>query len=446
MKNDFIKEMCNLIYENNFISDELYDELDVKRGLRNKNGTGVLVGLTKIGSVLGYSVQEGKKIPEEGKLYYRGFLLQDVLKEFGEESGEERFFCFEKTMFLILFGKIPTNFELKMFNSTLKEYRTLPDEFIENFILRQPSTDIMNQLQRTVLCLYTIDKEPDNTSLENLIDQAIHLIAKFPSLLVYSYHAVNHKHFNSSLVIHHPVEEYSIAQNILHMLRPDSNFTESEAEILDLILLIHAEHGGGNNSTFTSHVVSSTGTDTYSSVSASIGSLKGPLHGGANSMVSNMIEDIKKNCNYTDEELLKDYIRKMYMGEVFDKSGKIYGMGHAIYTISDPRAVILKKKAYEIAKEKGELEEFQLFSNIERFTKEIGKELKGEHFEICANVNLYSGFVYKLLDIPQNIFTPLFALARIASWNAHRIEQITSDKKIIRPAYKAIDANGKLLV
>jgi len=436
MKSDFIKEMCNLIHENNFISNELYDELDVKRGLRNKNGTGVLVGLTKIGSVQGYSVQEGKKIPEKGRLYYRGFLIEDILKEFGEE----RFFSFEKTMFLLLFGKIPTNFELKMFNSTLKEYRTLPDEFIENFILRQPSKDIMNQLQRTVLCLYSIDSNPDDTSLENLINQALHLIAKFPSLLVYSYHD-----FNQSFIIHNPIEEYSIAQNILHMLRPDSSFTDSEAEILDLILLIHAEHGGGNNSTFTSHVVSSTGTDTYSSVSASIGSLKGPLHGGANSMVSNMIEDIKKNCNYTDEAFLKEYIRKIFMGEAFDRSGKIYGMGHAIYTISDPRAVILKKKAYELAKEKGQLEEFELFSNVEKFTKEIGKELKGENFEICANVDLYSGFVYKLLNIPKNIFTPLFALARIASWNAHRIEQITSDRKIIRPAYKAVDVNGKLL-
>ena len=441
MKSDFIKEMCNLIHENNFISNELYDELDVKRGLRNKNGTGVLVGLTKIGSVQGYSVQEGKKIPEKGRLYYRGFLIEDILKEFGEE----KFFSFEKTMFLLLFGKIPTNFELKMFNSTLKEYRTLPNEFIENFILRQPSKDIMNQLQRTVLCLYSIDSNPDDTSLENLINQALHLIAKCPSLLVYSYHAVHHQHFNQSFIIHNPIEEYSIAQNILHMLRPDSSFTDSEAEILDLILLIHAEHGGGNNSTFTSHVVSSTGTDTYSSVSASIGSLKGPLHGGANSMVSNMIEDIKKNCNYTDETFLKEYIKKIFMGEAFDKSGKIYGMGHAIYTISDPRAVILKKKAYELAKEKGQLEEFELFSNVEKFTKEIGKELKGENFEICANVDLYSGFVYKLLNIPKNIFTPLFALARIASWNAHRIEQITSDKKIIRPAYKAVDVNGKLL-
>lgn len=442
MKDDFIKEMCNLIQENNFISDELYNELDVKRGLRNKNGTGVLVGLTKIGSVLGYTVEDGKKIPQEGQLYYRGIKLEDVLSAYGDE----KFFSFERTMFLLLFGKIPTNFELKMFNSTLKEYRTLPDEFIENFILRQPSTDIMNQLQRNVLCLYTIDKDPDNISLENLIDQTLHLIAKFPSLLVYSYQATNHKHFNKSLIIHHPVEEYSIAQNILHMLRSDNQFTDFEAEILDLILVIHAEHGGGNNSTFTSHVVSSTGTDTYSSIAASIGSLKGPMHGGANSMVTKMVEYIKQNVNYNDKNKLKDYIRKIFNKEVFDKTGKVYGMGHAIYTLSDPRAVLLKKKAYELAKEKNALEEFELFNNIEKFTKEIGKELKGDSFEICANVDLYSGLVYKLLNIPQNIFTPLFALSRIASWNAHRIEQITSDKKIIRPAYKAIDINGKLLV
>ena len=349
-------------------------------------------------------------------------------------------------MFLLLFGKMPTNFELKMFNSSLKKYRTLPNEFIENFILRQPSKDIMNQLQRNILCLYTIDKNPDDTSLQNLIDQTLHLIAKFPSLLVYSYQAVNHKHNRNSLIIHHPVEEYSIAQNILHMLRPDNKFSDFEAEILDLTLVIHAEHGGGNNSTFTSHVVSSTGTDTYSSVSASIGSLKGPMHGGANAMVTKMVEYIKQNINYKDKNILKQFLKEIFLKNEFDKSGKVYGMGHAIYTLSDPRAVILKEKAYELAKEKNALDEFELFNNIEELTKEIGKELKGENFVICANVDLYSGLVYKLLNIPQNIFTPLFALARIASWNAHRIEQIVIDKKIIRPAYKAIDTEGKLLV
>ena len=445
MKSDFINELGTLFNQNNSISDDIYNKLDVKRGLRNKNGTGVLVGLTKIGSVLGYSVnEEGKKVPEEGKLYYRGISIDKLVEQFENEN--ERTFCFEKTMFLLLFGKVPSNFELKMFVSTLKEYRHLPDEFIEDFILRKPSADIMNQLQRAVLCLYTLDENPDDVSLSNLIDQSLNLIAKFPSLLVYCYQACNYKHFNKSLIIHNPVEEYSIAENILHMLRSDSKFTKLEAEILDLILVIHAEHGGGNNSTFTSHVISSTRTDTYSSISASIGSLKGPMHGGANSMVTKMIEDIKKNTNPYDEAKLKEYLKQMFEKKVFDKTGRIYGMGHAVYTISDPRAEVLKKKAFELAKEKNALEEFELFSNVEKFTKEIGKELKGEDFEICANVDLYSGFVYKLLNIPQNIFTPLFALARIASWNAHRMEQILVDKKLIRPAYKAIDEDGNIFL
>ena len=443
IKSDFINELGVMFTENNYISDDIYNKLNVKRGLRNKNGTGVLVGLTKIGSVLGYSIdKDGKKVPSEGKLYYRGIPIEKLVAQFRKEKT----FCFEKTMFLLLFGKVPSNFELKMFISTLKEYQHLPDEFIEDFILRKPGTDIMNQLQRSVLCLYTLDENPDDISLSNLIDQSLNLIAKFPSLLVYCYQACNYKHFNKSLIIHNPVEEYSIAQNILHMLRSDNNFTELEAEVLDLILVIHAEHGGGNNSTFTSHVVSSTRTDTYSSISASIGSLKGPMHGGANSMVTKMVEDIKKNTNPYDEVKLKEYLKKIFQKEVFDKKGRIYGMGHAVYTISDPRAVILKKKAYELAKEKKALEEFELFSSIEKLTREIGKELKGKNFEICANVDLYSGFVYKLLNIPQNIFTPLFALSRIASWNAHRMEQILVDKKLIRPAYKAIDENGNVFL
>ena len=443
MKTDFINELGVMFTENNSISDDIYNKLNVKRGLRNKNGTGVLVGLTKIGSVLGYSIdKDGKKIPADGKLYYRGISIEKLVSLFKKEKT----FCFEKTIFLLLFGKVPSNFELKMFISTLKEYQHLPDEFIEDFILRKPSTDIMNQLQRSVLCLYTLDENPDDVSLSNLIDQSLNLIAKFPSLLVYCYQACNYKHFNKSLIIHNPVEEYSIAQNVLHMLRSDNQFTELEAEVLDLILVIHAEHGGGNNSTFTSHVVSSTRTDTYSSISASIGALKGPMHGGANSMVTKMVEDIKKNTNPYDEVKLKEYLKKIFNKEVFDKKGRIYGMGHAVYTISDPRAVLLKKKAYELAKEKKALEEFELFSSIEKLTREIGKELKGKNFEICANVDLYSGFVYKLLNIPQNIFTPLFALSRIASWNAHRMEQILVDKKLIRPAYKAIDENGNVFL
>ena len=443
MKSDFINELGTLFNQNNSISNDIYNKLDVKRGLRNKNGTGVLVGLTKIGAVLGYSInEEGKKIPTEGRLYYRGIPIEKLLEEFEDDKT----FLFEKTMFLLLFGKVPSNFELKMFVSTLKEYRDLPDEFIEDFILRKPSKDIMNHLQRAVLCLYTLDENPDDVSLSNLIDQSLNLIAKFPSLLVYCYQASNYKHFNKSLIIHNPVEDYSIAENILHMLRSDSKFTKLESEILDLILVIHAEHGGGNNSTFTSHVISSTRTDTYSSISASIGSLKGPMHGGANSKVTKMIEDMKKNTNPYDEAKLKEYLKLIFQKKAFDREGRIYGMGHAVYTISDPRAEILKKKAYELAKEKNALEEFEIFSNVEKFTKEVGKELKGENFEICANVDLYSGFVYKLLNIPPNIFTPLFALSRIASWNAHRMEQILVDKKLIRPAYKAIDEDGNIFL
>lgn len=443
MKSDFINELGTLFNQNNSISNDIYNKLDVKRGLRNKNGTGVLVGLTKIGAVLGYSInEEGKKIPTEGRLYYRGIPIEKLLEEFEDDKT----FLFEKTMFLLIFGKVPSNFELKMFVSTLKEYRDLPDEFIEDFILRKPSTDIMNHLQRAVLCLYTLDENPDDVSLSNLIDQSLNLIAKFPSLLVYCYQASNYKHFNKSLIIHNPVEDYSIAENILHMLRSDSKFTKLESEILDLILVIHAEHGGGNNSTFTSHVISSTRTDTYSSISASIGSLKGPMHGGANSKVTKMIEDMKKNTNPYDEAKLKEYLKLIFQKKAFDREGRIYGMGHAVYTISDPRAEILKKKAYELAKEKNALEEFEIFSNVEKFTKEVGKELKGENFEICANVDLYSGFVYKLLNIPPNIFTPLFALSRIASWNAHRMEQILVDKKLIRPAYKAIDEDGNIFL
>ena len=442
MRKDFLESLTSLINKNNSIPLELYEELDVKRGLRNKNGTGVLVGLTKIGSVHGYRIENGVKIPEDGRLYYRGIELSNLISEFDKE----RRFSFEKTMFLLLFGKIPTSFELNFFTDLLKDLHSLPDEFVENFILRKPSMDVMNQLQRNILCLYTIDDNPDNTDLKNLIDQTLNIIAKFPSLLVYSYQACMHKHFNKSLVIHNPIENYSMAENILHMLRNDNSFTQIEAETLDLILVIHAEHGGGNNSTFTSHVVSSTETDTYSTISASIGSLKGPKHGGANYMVGKMIENIKSNIDYKNEEQLKNYIYKLFKKEVFDKKGLVYGMGHAIYTLSDPRAEVLKEKAYQLALEKDALDEYNLYTNIEKFTKQISKELKGSDFAICANVDLYSGFVYKLLGIPNSIFTPLFALSRIASWNAHRIEQLTSERKIIRPAYKAVDKDGKLIL
>jgi citrate synthase len=441
MDDKFLDSLSSIINQNNAIEPELYEKYDVKRGLRHKNGTGVLVGLTKIGSVHGYKIEDDKKIPEEGRLYYRDYELKKLAAVLKIEDR----FSFEKTMFLLLFGKIPTSSELNLFISSLNEFQNLPEEFTENFLLRKPSIDLMNQLQRAVLCLYTIDDNPDDISLNNLISQALSIIGKFPSILTYSYNAYRHKHFNDSLVIHNPRADLSIAENILYMFRHNNDFSRIESSTLDLLLVIHAEHGGGNNSTFTSHVVSSTGTDTYSAISAAIGSLKGPKHGGANYMVSKMINDIKENVGYSDQKKLKEYLRKILNQEAFDKSGLIYGMGHAIYTLSDPRAELLKEKAEELAKAKGKTEEFYLYKNIEKISKEVFKEIRGEDFEICANVDFYSGFVYKLLNIPEIMFTPLFATSRIASWNAHRIEQIVFDKKIIRPAYKAIDAEGNLL-
>ena len=441
MDDKFLDALSLIIKQNNNIEPELYEKLDVKRGLRHQNGTGVLVGLTKIGSVHGYNIKDGIKIPEVGKLYYRDYELASLASVLKLENR----FSFEKTIFLLLFGKIPTSVELNLFMSSLRELQNLPEEFTENFLLRKPSTDLMNQLQRAVLCLYTLDDNPDDISLNNLIRQALNIIGKFPSILTYSYHAYRHKHFNDSLVIHPPKDDLSIAENILYMLRHNNDFTRIESSTLDLLLVIHAEHGGGNNSTFTSHVVSSTGTDTYSAISASIGSLKGPKHGGANTMVSKMINNIKENVDYTNNEKLKKYLRKILAKEAFDGSGLIYGMGHAIYTLSDPRAELLKEKAEELAKSKNRLEEFEIYKNIEILTKELFKEIKGEHYAICANVDFYSGFVYQLLNIPESIYTPLFATSRIASWNAHRIEQIIFDKKIIRPAYKAVDGNGNVL-
>lgn len=442
MDDKFLDTLSLIINQNNNIEPELYEKLDVKRGLRHQNGTGVLVGLTKIGSVHGYKINDGIKIPEPGRLYYRDYELANLAAILKLENK----FSFEKTIFLLLFGKIPTVDELDLFMTNLCELQNLPEEFTENFLLRKPSKDLMNQLQRAVLCLYTIDDNPDDISLNNLIRQALNIIAKFPSLLTHSYHAYRHKHFNESLVIHSPKNNLSIAENILYMLRADSDFTEIESSALDLLLVIHAEHGGGNNSTFTSHVVSSTGTDTYSAVSAAIGSLKGPKHGGANAMVSKMINNIKENADCSDIVKLKKYLRKILTKEAFDGTGLIYGMGHAIYTLSDPRADLLKEKAKELAKSKNKLEEFELYKNIELLSKELFKEIRGEHYAICANVDFYSGFVYQLLNIPESIYTPLFATSRIASWNAHRIEQIIFDKKIIRPAYKAVDGEGNVLV
>lgn len=424
-----------LAMEHNQIPRTLYDKYNVKRGLRNPDGTGVVVGLTEVGEVHGYIVEEGDKIPHPGRLRYRGYDLYDIVEGFQKEDR----FGFEETSFLLLFGTLPTKAELENFNYYLGQHRALPDGFIEDTILKAPSEDIMNKLARSVLASYTFDDNPDSLDLDNVVKQSMSLIAQLPIMAAYAYQAKNHYFDRQSLHIHAPEPGFSTAENILRLLRPHMKFTKLEAEILDLSLVIHAEHGGGNNSAFTMHVVTSSGTDTYSSVSSAIGSLKGPLHGGANIKVRQMMEDAMSKIEHWDNaEEVEAYIRKILNKEAFDKSGLVYGMGHAIYTISDPRAVLLKKKARSLAIEKGREKEFHLYHLIETLTPRIFQEFKQTDRVMCANVDLYSGFVYNMLCIPWEMFTPIFAIARISGWCAHRIEEIVSGGKIIRPAYKAV--------
>jgi citrate synthase len=435
-----LNKLIEYAKENNKINPTYYDLYDIKRGLRNNNGTGVLVGLTEVGSVHGYVIEDDKKIPREGKLFYRGIEINELVNGFQEDKR----YGFEETIYLLLFGKLPTKEELDDFNKLLGSMRNLPHGFNENFILKLPSKDVMNLLQRTILFLYSLDDNPDDISINNIVKQSLYLIARFPTIIAYGYQAKVYNYDNKSLFIHPAREDYSTAENILHMSRADSKFSKIEAEILDLSLVMHAEHGGGNNSAFATHVVSSSGTDTYSAIATAVGSLKGPKHGGANIKVRNMIDNIKENVkNYSDKTELKSYLKKILNKEVFDKQGLIYGMGHAIYTLSDPRAMLLKEKARELAIDKDAVEEFELYENIELLTKELFLEQKNKI--ICANVDLYSGFVYSMLNIPQELYTPLFATARIASWCAHRIEQILSDKKILRPAYKNVSSINKYI-
>lgn len=428
--------------KNNFIKPETYNMFNIKRGLRNRNGTGVKVGLTKVGSVQGYKFDSNKKMPVDGELLYRGIKLMDIVKGF---QGQKRY-GFEECVYLLLFGELPTKENLDEFNELLDEWRRLPESFTENMILKIPSKDIMNKLQRSILVLYSHDDNPDDISVKNLLMQSIKLIARFPTIISYGYQAKAHYFENKSLFIHSPQSGIGTAENILFMIRPDNKYTKTEAEILDLCLVIHAEHGGGNNSAFTTHVVSSSGTDTYSAIAAAVGALKGPKHGGANIKVKEMIQDIKENAiNWKDRSMLKDYLIKILRKEVFNREGLIYGIGHAVYTKSDPRAVLLKNKALELAIEKDAMDEFNLYKNIEELTIEIFKELKGEDTHICANVDLYSGFVYEMLNIPKELYTPLFAAARLPGWCAHRIEQIVSDKKILRPAYEIVDIGSNYI-
>jgi len=432
--NRFIDDMSDMFEKNNTINPDFYKKYNVKSGLRNENGTGVAVGLTEVSSVVGYIMEDGIKRPTEGKLYYRGIAISDLVKGCVMEKRRG----FEETAYLLLFGELPTEEKLKSFNNVLDEFRELPVSFTENMILKIPSKDIMNKLQRSILVLYSHDENPDDTSPKNLLLQSIMLIARFPTIISYGYQAKAHYFDNKSLFIHSPKKGAGTAENILHMIRPDNKYTKTEAAVLDLCLLIHADHGGGNNSAFATHVVSSTGTDTYSAIAAAVGCLKGPKHGGANIKVREMIDDIKEKANYRDRKALKNYLLKILKGQANDKTGLIYGMGHAVYTISDSRAEILKKEAARLALEKNNCETYQLYKNIEELTKEIFIEIKGKDAMICANVDLYSGLVYEMLNIPKELYTPIFAVARLAGWCAHRIEQVMSDKKIIRPAYKYV--------
>ena len=428
-----LEVLATLAEQNNFIEQEYYTLYDVKRGLRNNNGTGVIVGLTKIGDVHGYVVDDGEKIPTEGRLLYRGIDVKDIVDGFQKEKR-----CgFEEVCYLLLFGSLPSISELNEFKEILGTMRTLPYGFIEDMILKAPSKDIMNKLMRSILVCYSYDKNPDDVSIKNVLRQSIELIATFPSMVAYGYQAKAHYYDYKSLYIHSPQPTLSTAENILYMIRPDNSYTAKEAELLDLAMVLHAEHGGGNNSAFATHVVSSTGTDTYSAIAAAVGSLKGPKHGGANIKVMEMIDYIKGNLKKWDDlNALKDLLNKILSKEAFDGSGLIFGMGHAIYTKSDPRASLLREKAKELAIDKDRMDEYNLYRNIEKISIEIFREKQNR--DIAANVDFYSGFVYDMLNIPRELYTPLFAAARVPGWCAHRIEQLVSEPKIIRPAYKSV--------
>lgn len=412
----------------------LYQEYDVKRGLRDSAGKGVLTGLTEISDVVGFQVVNGVKEPADGNLYYQGYDVKQLVG-----SDPQKRFAFEEATYLLLFGRLPNETEFKVFQQIIASLQELSGPFVRDVIMKAPSENLMNGLMKSVLTLYSYDSCPDDISVANVLRQSLQLIAKLPLIAVYSYHAYRHFTFAESLVIKQPKNEYSTAENILYMLRPNGKFTPLEARVLDAALVLHAEHGGGNNSTFTNHVVTSSGTDTYSAVAASIASLKGPRHGGANLKVQQMFDDLRTNCaDTTDDEQVRAYLSKVLNREAFDKSGLIYGMGHAVYTISDPREVVLKSLAGMLAEEKGLSEEFALYDRVEHISADLLQKNRHVLKPVCANVDFYSGFVYTMLGIPREMFTPLFAISRIAGWSAHRLEELVNKGKIIRPAYKYV--------
>ncbi len=431
-----INKLSEHICENSVIDPSLYSKYKVNRGLRDLNGKGVLTGLTEISEVSSRKIVGGQEVLCDGELFYRGYNVVDLVSDFIKNDR----FGFEETIYILLFGDLPTAQELEEFKKLLFDYRSLPNSFIRDVIMKAPSSDMMNSLARSVLTLYSYDNNPDDTSIANVLRQCLQLIALFPQLAVYGYRAYEYYQKESnSFFIHVPKPEYSTAQNILYMLRDDGKFSDLEARILDIALVLHAEHGGGNNSSFTTHVVTSSGTDTYSAIAAALGSLKGPKHGGANIKVCDMFEDIKSHVSdWSDEEQVEDYLTKIVRKEAFDRSGLVYGIGHAIYSVSDPRARIFKEYVSKLAAEKGRSDEFKLYSSVEAIAPQVIGRERNMYKGVSANVDFYSGFVYQMLGLPRELFTPLFAIARIAGWSSHRLEELINGNKIIRPAYLAV--------
>ncbi len=437
---DAISSLCDELDKNNYINPADYDRYQVKRGLRNSDTTGVMAGLTRICSVEGYYILDGEKVPKDGKLYYRGYDINDIIKACDTEDR----FGFEEVVWLLLMGSLPTGNQLFALREVLAECRALPDEFVEDSILKQVSKDIMNKMARCTMTLYSYDEDPDNTSIDNVLRQSLQLIAQTPTIMIDAYQAKRRAIYGESMFLHPIDKTQSEAEYILNSLRPDRKFSHAEAKLLDLCLMLHADHGGGNNSTFSVRVLTSSKTDTYSAITAGLGSLKGPRHGGANIKVVKMLDDIMANVSDpTDEGQMRDYLVKIINKEAGDRSGLIYGMGHAVYTCSDPRAVVLKKNARELAYQAGFEKEFTALELVEKLTPDVFATVKGDNKVMCANVDLYSGLVYKTLSIPEDLYTPLFATARIAGWCAHRIEELTSNGRIMRPAYKSVSHTRK---
>lgn len=432
---DSVRKLAELCVKNDKIAPELYAKYDVKRGLRDLQGKGVVAGLTEISEICSVKTIDGREEPAPGELYYRGYNIKDLVKGF---INDDRF-GYEETAYLLLFGELPDENQMKEFNEILGNYRTLPVNFVTDIILKAPSPDMMNTLARSVLTLYAYDNYANDISIANVLRQCLELTALLPVISVYGYQAYSHYHAGKSLFIHKPLPQLSTAENILHLLRPDGTYTQLEARILDLALVLQAEHGGGNNSTFTTHVVTSSGTDTYSVIASSLGSLKGPKHGGANIKVTEMFEDIKSNIkDWNDDDEIRAYLNRLLCGEAFDRSGLIYGMGHAVYSLSDPRADIFKSFVKQLSEAKGYSKEYQLYEKIEHLAPEVIADKRKIYKGVSANVDFYSGFVYHMLGLPKELYTPIFAVARMAGWSAHRIEELTNAGKIIRPAYKSI--------